>query len=177
MTVIAEPIAAPPSAWRNPGYRAHFGTYVLAMMADNVEHVISYRMTFQKFQSPALGGFAVVSHWLPFLLFSVAAGGLADRFDPRRMIQSGMALYLLLLWWICKVPYGPQFRVGGTPPPLRPVKGLADIVQTAPEVARLPLIVPMVLLAGAASFFGGNSYHAQMPGFATDLGHGHTDVT
>ena len=67
--------------------------------------------------------------------------------------------------------------MGGTPPPLRPVKGLADIVQTAPEVARLPLILPMVLLAGTASFFVGNSYHAQMPGFATDLGHGHTDVT
>jgi hypothetical protein len=30
----------------------------------------------------------------------------------------------------------------------------------------------MVLLAGAASFFVGNSYQAQMPGFAHDLGHG-----
>ena len=42
-----------------------------AMMADSIEHVISYWMMFQKFHSPALGGFAVVSHWLPFLLFSV----------------------------------------------------------------------------------------------------------
>jgi MFS family permease len=30
----------------------------------------------------------------------------------------------------------------------------------------------MVLLAGAASFFVGNSYQAQMPNFAHDLGHG-----
>jgi MFS family permease len=30
----------------------------------------------------------------------------------------------------------------------------------------------MTLLAGAASFFVGNSYQAQMPGFAYDLGHG-----
>ena len=30
----------------------------------------------------------------------------------------------------------------------------------------------MILLAGAASFFVGNSYQAQMPGFAQDLGHG-----
>jgi hypothetical protein len=29
----------------------------------------------------------------------------------------------------------------------------------------------MILLSGAASFFVGNSYQAQMPGFATDLGH------
>ena len=64
------------------------------MMADNIEHVISYWMVFQKFHSPALAGFAVVSHWLPFLLFSVAAGALADRFDIRRLIQCGMALFI-----------------------------------------------------------------------------------
>jgi MFS family permease len=64
-------------------------------MADNIEHVISYWVVFQKFHSPALGGFAIVSHWLPFLLFSVASGALADRFDPRRVIQAGMALFIL----------------------------------------------------------------------------------
>ncbi len=30
----------------------------------------------------------------------------------------------------------------------------------------------MTLLAGAASFFVGNAYSSQMPGFANDLGHG-----
>jgi MFS family permease len=82
------------AAMRNPGYRAHFSTYVLAMMADNIEHVISYWMAFQKFHSAALAGFAVISHWAPFLLFSVAAGALADRFDPRRLIQCGMLLFM-----------------------------------------------------------------------------------
>ena len=82
------------AAMRNRGYRAHFSTYVLAMMADNIEHVISYWMVFQKFHSPALAGFAVISHWAPFLLFSVAAGALADRFDPRRLIQCGMTLFI-----------------------------------------------------------------------------------
>jgi MFS family permease len=65
------------------------------MMADSVEHVISYWMLFQKFHSPALGGFAMLSHWLPFLFFSVWSGALADRFDPRRLIQLGMALFML----------------------------------------------------------------------------------
>src|SRR5271156_6435300 len=82
------------AALRNRGYRAHFSTYVLAMMADNIEHVISYWMAFQKFHSAALAGFAVISHWAPFLLFSVAAGALADRFDPRRLIQCGMGLFI-----------------------------------------------------------------------------------
>ena len=34
----------------------------------------------------------------------------------------------------------------------------------------------MMLLAGAASFFIGNSYQAQMPNFAVDLGHGDPGV-
>jgi MFS family permease len=80
---------------KSPPYRAQFLAYVLAMMADNVEHVISYWVVFQKFESPALAGFAVLSHWLPFLLFSVAVGGLADRLDPRRIIQCGMLLFIL----------------------------------------------------------------------------------
>jgi MFS family permease len=63
------------------------------MMADSIEHVISYWVLFQKFHSPALGGFAVISHWLPFLLFSVPMGVLADRADPRRLIQTGMLLF------------------------------------------------------------------------------------
>jgi MFS family permease len=82
------------AAMRHPGFRAQFVTFVLAMMADNIEHVISYWMLYQKFHSPALAGFAIVSHWLPFLLFSVASGALADRFDPRRIIQIGMALFI-----------------------------------------------------------------------------------
>ena len=83
------------AAMRHSGFRAQFSTYVLAMMADNIEHVISYWVVFQKFHSPALGGFAVVSHWLPFLLFSVVSGALAERFDPRRVIQCGMALFII----------------------------------------------------------------------------------
>jgi len=65
------------------------------MMADSIEHVISYWIMFEKFHSPALAGFAVVSHWLPFLLFSVWSGALADRFEPRRVIQIGMGLFML----------------------------------------------------------------------------------
>jgi MFS family permease len=83
------------AAMRHPGFRALFVTSTVAMMADNIEHVISYWVMFQKFESQALLGFAVVSHWLPFLMFSVAAGALADRFDPRRIIQCGMALFII----------------------------------------------------------------------------------
>jgi MFS family permease len=256
---------------RHSGFRAQFITYVLAMMADNIEHVISYWVLFQKFHSPALAGFAVLSHWLPFLLFSVGVGALADRVDPRRIIQCGMGLfitasvgwgyffitgtlqmwhavvlliihglagvlwqtpnqlllydivgpadlvsavrlnamarylgvlvgpavgglimltlgpshgivlntifYLPLLLWLINAPYGPRFRANVTPPPTRAVRGLADIMQTIRDVAPNSVIVSMTLLAGLSSFFVGNAYSAQMPGFALDLGHGDPGVT
>ena len=258
------------AAFRYRGFQAQFGTYVLAMMADNIEHVISYWMLFQKFHSPALAGFAVLSHWLPFLVFSVATGALADRFDPRRLIQCGMGLFIVaslgwgyffvtdtlqmwhamvllvihgcagVLWqtpnqlllydivgpadlmsavrlnataryvgvligpavggailltlgpahgillntvfylpiiiWLAKAPYGPRFRKGA-PPPHRAVRGFADIVNAAREVAKHPIIVSMTLLAGCSSFFVGNAYNAQMPNFANDLGHGDPGVS
>ena len=82
------------AALHHPAFRVYFTYSALAMMADSIEHVISYWILFDKFHSPALGGFAIVSHWLPFLLFSVWSGALADRFDPRRLIQIGMALFM-----------------------------------------------------------------------------------
>jgi MFS family permease len=257
------------AAMRHKGFQAQFTTYVIAMMADNIEHVISYWVVFQKFHSPALGGFAIVSHWLPFLLFSVTSGALAERFDPRRIIQIGMALFIIaslswsyffitdslqmwqamvilvthgcagVLWqtpnqmllydivgpqalesavrlnamarylallvgpavggvilialgpahgimlntlfylplvlWLINAPYGPKFRTAA-PVPRRAVRGLNDIVSTIRDISGHTTIVSMVLLAGAASFFVGNAYSSQMPGFAADLHHGDPGV-
>ena len=72
----------------------------MSMMADNIEHVITFWVMFQAFHSAALGGFAVISHWVPFLLFSLYMGALADRHDCRRLIQISQALFMLasLAW-------------------------------------------------------------------------------
>jgi len=254
----------PFDALRLPGFRVFLATFLLTMMADNVEHVISYWVAFQKFHSPALGGFAVVSHWVPYLVFSVPVGALNDRFDSRRLIQIGAVLfmavsvgwgyffvsdtlrmwhamlllslhgcagvfwltssqvllydvvgpagiasavrlnatarylgmlagpgvgslilrtlgpnhgmflnaafYLPLIVWLIAAPYGRHFRTGEGP--RRAVRGLADVFETIRDVRGLPVLLAMIVLAGGASFFIGNSYQAQMPTFATDLGHG-----
>ncbi len=81
------------AALRHPACRIYLIGTMLAMMADNIEHVISYWIIFQKFESPALAGFAVIAHWTPFLFFSIYSGALADRYDPRRIIQAGMVLF------------------------------------------------------------------------------------
>jgi MFS family permease len=90
------PTSARFAALRNRDCRPYLIGAMLAMMADNVEHVITYWVLWQKFHSPALAGFEVISHWLPFLLLSVYCGGLADRFDCRRVIQSAQILFMVV---------------------------------------------------------------------------------
>lgn len=255
------------AAMKSVPYRLQFIAYVLAMMADNIEHVISYWVVFQKFHSPTLGGFAVLSHWLPFLLFSVAVGGLADRFDPRRIIQCGMGLFIIasagwgyffltdtiekwhamlllvihgcagVLWQTpnqlllydlvapADLPSGVRLNamarylgilvgpaVGGLImltlgpshgiifntlfylpmliwlfwAPARDksiairrfaVRGFADIKLTLAAIGTQPVLATMTWLAGLTSFMIGNAYHAQMPGYAGDLGHGDPGVS
>jgi MFS family permease len=257
------------SSFSNGDFRTYFLTATAAMMADNVEHVISYWVIFQKFHSAALGGFAVISHWVPYLLFAAFSGGLADRFDIRRLIQIGMCLlifvslgwglmfladsvalwkamvllvlhglagvvwlpaaqvlihqivtpqqlpsavrlsatgrylgflvgpavgaglllllgpaygifvnamiYLPLALWLVNAPYGAAAADWRPAPPA--LNGFADVWSTVKVVARQPTLLSMTVLVGAASFFVGNAYQAQMPGFARDLGHGRADLS
>jgi MFS family permease len=90
------------AALRVPAYRQYFAANLLSMTADNIEHVISYWVMFQAFHSPALAGFAVISHWVPFLLFSMHAGALADRYDCRKLIQVSQGLFMVasLAWGV-----------------------------------------------------------------------------
>jgi MFS family permease len=70
------------------------------MMGDNIEHVITYWVLWEVFASPWLVGFQVISLWLPFLLFSVLFGGLAEKYDCRRIIQiaQGLFAFVSLSW-------------------------------------------------------------------------------
>ncbi len=92
--VALAPVPRRFAALRNRDARPYLFGAALAMMADNIEHVITYWVLWQKFHSPALAGFQVISHWVPFLLFSVYFGALADRFDCRRVIQAAQLLFM-----------------------------------------------------------------------------------
>ncbi|GAB2579880.1 MFS transporter [Microlunatus antarcticus] len=88
------------AALRDRHARPYLFTAGLSMMGDNIEHVITYWVLWQTFHSPALVGFQVVSHWLPFLVLSVWFGGLAERYDCRRLIQVAQGLFMLVsLCW------------------------------------------------------------------------------
>src|SRR5215475_10325275 len=82
------------AALHHRDFRFFFVGTMLAMMADNIEHVVSYWLLFQKFRSPALAGFAEISHWTPFLLLSVYFGGIADRYDCRKVVQVAQLIFM-----------------------------------------------------------------------------------
>ncbi len=255
------------AALQHRSFRYFFIGNATAMMADNCEHVISYWVMFQKFHSPELAGFAVISHWVPFLLLSGYAGALAARIDVRRMIQLGMLLFMAVsiswgvliatgtltvwaamlllcihglagvLWsapaqllihdiveqqhlpsavrlmassryvgtllgpavgnalmlllgpalgiffnaliylpmfaWLWKAPHRARAAPGATVA----VRGLGDAIATLRSMRGNHIILTMTMLAGAASFFIGTAYQAQMPNFATDLGHGNAGLS
>ena len=103
--MAAQPTVAAPrrfAALRNRDCRPYLFGAPLAMTADNIEHVITYWVLWQRFHNPALAGFQVISHWVPFLLFSVYFGALADRYDCRRVIQAAQVLFMSvsLVWGI-----------------------------------------------------------------------------
>jgi len=99
-TAAAPAVATKFGALYHRDYRRYFLLALLGMTAESVEHVTSYWVIFESFHSPTLGGFAVISHWVPYLIFSVYAGALADRFDCRRLIQVAQGLLMLasLAW-------------------------------------------------------------------------------
>ncbi|WP_309712205.1 MFS transporter [Pseudolysinimonas sp.] len=90
------------AALRARWYKSYLSGGSLLMAGDNAEHAITYLVMWQLFESPLLAGFAVVSHWLPHLLFSIPFGGLADRFDCRRIIQISCGLFVVasLTWGV-----------------------------------------------------------------------------
>jgi hypothetical protein len=108
---------------------------------------------------------------LALAAISVAGGFILLGLGPSYGIFLNTIFYLPLLLWLVNAPYGPRFRTG-VPPPRRAVRGLADITHTVRAIRDHSVIVSMTILAGAASFFVGNAYSSQMPGFAEDLGHG-----
>ena len=102
VATVSAPAPRKFAALRNRDCRPYLFGAGLAMMADNIEHVITYWVLWNKFHSAALTGFEVISHWVPFLLFSVYFGSLADRFDCRRVIQAAQGLFMVvsLAWGV-----------------------------------------------------------------------------
>jgi MFS family permease len=169
----APQLQAPPrrafTSFANRDFRIFFLASSAAMMADNIEHVISYWVIFQKFHSPALGAFAVVSHWAPFLLLGGYTGGLADRLDIRRLIQLGMLLFMGV-----SIGWGVMFLTDSTAMwkamVLLLVHGLAGVIWLPAAQVLIHRIVGVELLASAVRLNATGRYMAFLVGPAVGAG-------
>src|SRR3984957_15576585 len=136
------------AALQHRSFRYFFIGNATAMMADNCEHVISYWVMYQKFHSAELAGFAVISHWVPFLLLSGYAGALANRIDTRRMIQLGMLLFMSV-----SISWGVLIATGTLTVweamLLLTIHGLAGVMWTAPAQLLIHDIVDQAQLPSA----------------------------
>ena len=120
------------AALRAPWYKGYLAGSVLMMGGDNLEHAITYWVMWQMFHSPVLAGLAVLTHWLPHLFFSIPLGGLADRYDCRRLIQLSALLFIAV-----SIGWGILFATHGLQPwecvALLLVHGFASAIWKAPD--------------------------------------------
>ena len=150
-------------------FRIFFIAATAAMMADNIEHVISYFVIFEKFHSPALGGFAVISHWVPYLLFAGFSGALADRFDVRRLIQAGMLMlvFVSICWGLIFVTDSAAMWKAGA---LLVIHGLAGVIWIPASQVLIHRIVAGDQLPSAVRISATGRYLAFLVGPAVGAG-------
>src|SRR5207249_6067573 len=108
-------------------------------------------------------------------------GALLIAFGPAHGILINALIYLPMILWLWKAPYGPGHRDNETlaeaRDPTPAVRGFTDLFATFRSIRSNPTVLCMVFLAAVAALFIGSAYQAQMPGFAFDLGHGDPGVS
>jgi hypothetical protein len=113
--------------------------------------------------------------YLGFLVGPLVGDALLQVFGSAYGILANALIYVQFFAWLIKAPYGSRSVDAQAGP--RGVNGFADIWATMKVVAASPVLSSMTVVIGAAAFFVGNAYQAQMPGFAVDLGHAHADFS
>lgn len=114
------------------------------------------------------------------LLLGPAVGGAAMiLIGPAAAVLLNALIYLPLILWLWKAPYGPKFRAAvdaegmdAKAGPRAAIRGFVDILDTIRAVAKNRTLITLTLLAGMGSLFVGQAYQAQMPEFATHLSGG-----
>jgi len=114
-----------------------------------------------------------MARYLGVLVGPAAGGVIMLALGPAHGIFFNTLIYLPMLLWLFWAPA----RATATATRRFAVRGLSDIVETIRAIGKHRLLSSMTLLAGLTSIMVGNAYHAQMPGFANDLGHGDPDVS
>ena len=123
---MAEPVAAPQAepvrpirfaALEVPTFRAYWITSWISSTGDGMENVIRGLLIVQLVgigAAPFWLGMMVFAHWIPFTLFSLYGGALADRYDNRKVqivaqlllmtaafgVATATLTGIVTVWWI-----------------------------------------------------------------------------
>lgn len=140
----------PPSLWRNRDYVLLWSGQVISTAGSGASSIVTPLLILALTNSPASAGLASALYALPYLLFSLPAGALIDRWDRKRVMMLcdvGRALALgsvplalwlgaLKLWHIYVVVF---------------IEGTLFVFFNVAEVAALPRVVPTAQLPEAAA--------------------------
>jgi MFS family permease len=125
---------------------------------------------------PSAVRLGATARYLGMLTGPALGAALLLAFGPAHGILINALIYLPMIIWLWKAPYGPKYRPANSHP-TPAVRGFADLLATFSSIRSNPTVLCMVFLAGLTALFVGNAYQAQMPGFAFDLGHGDPGVS
>jgi len=143
------PANEPPPLWRNRDFLLLWGGQTVSRLGSRVSDIALPLLVLALTRSPAQAGFVAAAQSLPYLLLSLPAGALVDRWDRKRvMILCDMARCLALGSIPLAYARG-QLGVGQLYA-VAVVVGLALVFFDAAELASLPRVVPGGQLARAA---------------------------
>src|SRR5579859_4627089 len=86
-----------PPLYRNRDYMLLWGGQVVSVIGTGASQIVYPLLILARTQSPAAAGFAAALGSLPYIIFSLPAGALIDRWDRKRVMilcDSGRALTL-----------------------------------------------------------------------------------
>lgn len=90
-------VASPPSLWRNRSYMLLWSGQAVSVLGTQVSQFAFPLLVFFLTQSPTQTGLAAATRVVPYLIFSLPAGALLDRWDRKRVMiicDTGRALSL-----------------------------------------------------------------------------------
>ena len=140
-TRVAEAPPAPPALWRNRDYMLLWSGQVVSTLGSTASGIVFPLLILAITNSPTAAGIAGALTTIPYVLFSLPAGALIDRWDRKRVmilcdtgrainmasIPAALALDSLTIWQIYVVAF---------------IEGTLFVFFNIAEVAALPRVVP-----------------------------------
>src|SRR6476619_5153931 len=136
------------SLWRNRDYLLLFGGQFVSTLGSSISAIVYPLLVLELTNSPGAAGIAAALRALPYVIFSLPAGALIDRWDRRRVMllcDLGRALGLITIpiaIWFNALSVWQLYIVAF-------IEGSLFVFFNIAEVAAIPRVVPKEQLTDA----------------------------